>query len=352
MHPPTPQLDLRLRAHLGQLKRSAFVKNVMVVMTGTGVAQVVGFALSPVISRLYTPADFGVFGSFGAVAGVIAAGATLEYTQAIMLPKAREDAINVFLVASSCTLASGGLLLLFCLLAPAALHGLMKTNGAWVLVLLVVATVATGLNQAFQSWCVRVKAFKHTSASQVIRSLSSNGTQMGVGYLGAGAPGLIMASVLGDTLASLNLVRVVLSDLKALRKSIGWARMRELAREYRDFPQYSATMNVMNALSLGLPVLLLTHFYGIAVAGAYAFGVRIVATPMGFVTRSLRQVLFQKACEIHNEGDRLLPLFMKLTLGMFLVALLPALALVAWGPRSSPGCSVPIGTRPACSSAA
>jgi lipopolysaccharide exporter len=317
-----------------RLRRSAFVRNVMVVMTGTAAAQAIGFAVSPLISRLYSPSDFGVFGAFAAVSGVIAAGATLEYPQAIMLPKSHEDGINLFVVSCVVTAISSMACLVCCLLAPGAAGDLMKSRDFWVVLLLVLATTVNGVNQSCQAWCVRVKAFRQTSASQVVRSLSANGLQLGVGYLGAAAPGLIVGSLLGDTLASLNLVGPVVSDLKTLRRSIGWSRMRELAREYRDFPQYSATMNVMNALSLGLPVLLLTHFYGIAVAGAYAFGIRIVSTPMGFVTRSLRQVLFQKACEVHNEGDRLLPLFLKITSGMFLLALLPALALVAWGPQT------------------
>jgi O-antigen/teichoic acid export membrane protein len=305
----------------------------MVVMTGTAAGQAIGFALSPVISRLYTPSDFGVFGSFAAVSGVIAAGATLEYPQAIMLPRSHEDAINLFVVSCLTTALSATACLLCCVLAPGAARGLLKTGAFWILLMVVLATIVNGVNQSCQAWCVRVKAFRQTSASQVVRSLSANGTQVGTGYLGAGASGLIVGSLLGDSLASVNLASVVLSDLKVLRKSIGWVRMRELAREYRDFPQYTATTNVLNALSLGLPVLLLTHFYGLAVAGAYAFGVRIVTTPMGFVTRSLRQVLFQKACEIHNEGGRLLPIFLKITSGMFVVALLPALALMAWGPN-------------------
>ena len=324
----SPRL-LRLAMRFG---RSAFVRNVMVVMTGTAAAQAIGFALSPVISRLYTPADFGVFGAFGAVAGVIAAGATLEYTQAVMLPKSREDAANVFLLACLCALAAGALCLLWSVAAPGAVAGLLNTSSVWVFPLLAVATVVSGLNQALQAWCVRAKAFKHTSASQVVRSLSSNGTQVGVGFLGAGAPGLIGANVLGDGLASVNLLRVVLPDIEALRQSASWARMKQLAWEYRDFPQFLATTNVLGALSMGLPVLLLTKYYGIAVGGAYAFGERIISAPMGFVTRALRQVLFQRACEIHNEGGRLMPLFVKITAGMFAVAVVPALVFVIWAP--------------------
>ena len=63
---------------LTTLRSSPFVRNVLVAMSGSVAAQGIGFALSPIISRLFTPADFGVFGSFAAVLGVISAGATLQ----------------------------------------------------------------------------------------------------------------------------------------------------------------------------------------------------------------------------------------------------------------------------------
>ena len=47
-------------------------------MSGTAAAQAIGFALTPVISRLYSPSDFGIFGSFDAVLTVVAAGVTLD----------------------------------------------------------------------------------------------------------------------------------------------------------------------------------------------------------------------------------------------------------------------------------
>jgi O-antigen/teichoic acid export membrane protein len=320
----------QLKHFLTRLRKSAFVKNVLVVMTGTAAAQIIGFALSPIISRLFSPSDFGVFGSFDSVSTIIAAGATLEYSQAIMLPKEKKDAINIFFVSCLCTFAVGFLCLTFCLLAPATVNGIMKTSGLWALGLLVLATLANGLNNSCQAWCVRVKAFKHTSASQVIRSLSSNGSQIGFGYFKAGAAGLIVSNVLADMLASLNLIRVLIPDLLAFRRFIRWGRMRQLAKEYRDFPMYAASQNVINALSSGLPVLLLTHFYGIVVAGAYAFGVRILQVPMGFVLRALRQVLFQKAGETQHQGGRLAPLYVKITLGLFGLAFFPSLVLFIW----------------------
>lgn len=318
---------------INRLKASAFVKNVLIVMSGTAVAQVISFALTPIISRLFTPSDFGVFGSFSAVASVIAAGVTLEYSQAIMLPKEKENAINLFFVSCLSTLAIGFLCLTACLLAPTYVNGLMKTSGAWPLALLVAAVVISGLNVSFQSWCVRVKAFKHTSASQIIRSLSSSGAKIGFGLFHIGAFGLIVSNVLANIFASINLVRVLIPDVLSLRQSIRWSRMRQLAREYYDFPMYSASQNVINALSTGLPVLLLTHFFGIAVAGAYAFGISVLHVPMGFVLSALRQVLFQKAGETKYQGGNLAPLYVKITAGLFSLALFPSLVLIIWSPE-------------------
>lgn len=315
------------------LKRSVFVKNILVVMTGTAAAQVIGFALSPIVSRLFTPSDFGVFGTFNSIATIIGAGVTLQYTQAIMLPPKKEDALHLFYVSCLCTFMVAFLCFIGSLIFPTAINGLMKTEGIWSLSLLVLATGVSGLNQTFQAWCVRVKAFKHTSSSLVVRSLSSNGMQIGFGYLKAGAAGLIVSNIFADILATLNLANVVLRDLPSLNRDIQWNRMKKLAKEYRDFPMYSASMNIINSLSLGLPVLLLTHFYGIAIAGAYAFGMRILSVPMSFVLTALRQVLFQKAAEANNDGDPLMPLYIKITLGLFVLALFPSLIFFFWAPR-------------------
>ena len=315
------------------LGSSAFVKNVAVVMSGSAIAQIIGFALTPIISRLFSPSDFGIFGSFTTVVGIIGTFVTLQYAQAIILSKRDVDAINVLSVSCLCTILISGLGLMVCLLAPNLINGLLKTEGVWALGLLVVALVVSGLNQTFQAWCVRAKAFKHTSASQVIRSVSSSGSQIGLGSMGFGVIGLVFSRILSDLLASVNLGRVVLRDWRLLRENVGWKGMREQAREYRDFPMYSASLELINSLSIGLPIFLLAYYYGVGVAGAYAFAVKVLSAPMGFVTTALRQVLSQKAAEADHERQPLLPLFAKITVGLFIAGIVPALILVVLAPQ-------------------
>jgi len=318
---------------LAKLRKSLFVKNVLIVMTGTALAQIIGFALTPIISRLFSLADFGIFGSFSSISSIIAAGATLEYSQAIMLPKEKEYAINLLAFSFLCTFAVGFLCLMFCLINPLAVNALMKTDGVWALALLIVASTVAGVNQSCQAWAVRVKAFRHTSASQVIRSISSNGLKIGFGYFKVGAAGLIVSNIVAHILASINLFRVLLPDFLALRGFVRWGLMKRLAKDYRDFPMYSASQNVLNALSVGLPILLLARFHGIAVAGAYAFGINILQVPMDLILSALRQVLFQKASETQHQSGSLATLYVKTTAGLFAITLLPSLIFFMWAPQ-------------------
>ena len=86
------------------------------------------------------------------------------------------------------------------------------------------------------------------------------------GSSSSGPPGLIISTILENAAASINLFRVLQVRLdipgpEGCNRT--WPRLKALAREYRDFPIYSASQNIINAVSGGLPVLLLTRFFGL-----------------------------------------------------------------------------------------
>lgn len=320
------------RAILGRVRGSGFIKSVLVVMTGTAAAQVVGFAISPVLSRLFTPSDFGVLGSFTAVVGVIVAGVTLDFAQAMMLPKSDQDGMNVFALSCASTVLITLLCGVACLVVPGRIRGLIKAPSFAFVALLPLAVLVGGLQSSLQSWATRTKAFKWLSGSQIARSLSSNGSQIALGLLCAGSLGITGATVFGDILATLVLLRVFMPDLSLNRQHLNWQKMKDLFGEYRHFPMYSAPREVMNALSRGLPVLLLTNYFGLAVAGAYAFGVRVLSVPINFVQNALRPVLFQRASEVRNLGGNVVPLYLRTTGGLLLLVSLPAVVTMIWAP--------------------
>ena len=75
--------------------KSEFSRNVLTLMTGTTIAQAIPIAISPILTRIYTPEDFGMFALYMSVASILSVVATGRYELAIMLPKKDEDAVNI-----------------------------------------------------------------------------------------------------------------------------------------------------------------------------------------------------------------------------------------------------------------
>ena len=311
---------------LQRLKGRGFFRNIMVVMSGTALAQLIGFAFSPVLSRLYGPMEFGIFGSYLSVVGVLSAAATLNYTDALMLPRSDDEAAPLFLVACLSTVALAFGTGLFCLLAPGAwLQACGMGNLGRCLWFLPFSVLVLGLGQSLTSWCVRMQAFKKTSQSQIMRSLTACASQAVGGLGGPSGTGLIAGVVLADTTLAAFLGRTALAQHRPLfLASARWPILRRMAKEYRQFPIYGCPQAVMNSVSQGIPVLVLAHYYGMVTAGAYAFGIRLLQVPMNFVLTSLRQVLFQKLAHIHSTGGDLFSPFLRSTGALIAISIVPS----------------------------
>ena len=72
-----------------RISESDFLKSLAILMTGTLIAQIIGYLLAPIITRIYTPAEMGEFGIFYRITLLITTIGTLRYELAIPLPKRR-----------------------------------------------------------------------------------------------------------------------------------------------------------------------------------------------------------------------------------------------------------------------
>ena len=70
-----------------QLLGSDFSKSLSVLLSGTIIAQAVGYLIAPILTRLYTTAEMGELGFYMRLTGFISAIATLRYEAALPLPK-------------------------------------------------------------------------------------------------------------------------------------------------------------------------------------------------------------------------------------------------------------------------
>jgi O-antigen/teichoic acid export membrane protein len=95
---------------------SEYGRNILTLMTGTTVMQAIPVAVSPILTRLYTPKEFGLYALFVSITAIVASVAGGRYELAVMLPKSDSQALNVvflaLLIVTGVSLAM--LLFIFC----------------------------------------------------------------------------------------------------------------------------------------------------------------------------------------------------------------------------------------------
>jgi len=325
----------------GKDREKSFVFHVTLLTGGTLVGQGLLVLLSPLLSRLYTPSAFGVFGEFVSVAGVLAAVATFRYELAIPLPSEEEKALS---------LAWGGALVsgLFSMLLFVGVLLWGEQAFAWfnthlkslehqrlLLWALPLGVWLQALYQVVTFLLIRYKRYRALAGSKVAAGGVAGLTQAGLGFFSSGGWGLVLGWMIGR----LGAVGVGLvterGDEEAGRR---WffpkiaSVFREM-RRYIRFPLLAMPAALMNKLAMELPMLLSAPFFGFQVAGWFSFARQAIYTPMGLLGRSISQVYVGSLGDAISRRDKsAVVLFDRLSRRLFFLAVIPFAIVGATAP--------------------
>jgi len=305
-------------------KKGGFVANVLVLMTGTTIAQAIPLAISPILSRIYTPENFGVFALFISITSILSVMATGRYELVIMLPEKDEDAINVLVLSILVAFGVSLLILLIVFVFNSQITKLLGNEeiSKW-LYFVPLFVLLTGMYQSFNYWFTRNKQFKTLSISRVSKSTAGGLTSVPLGFLNFGSAGLITGGLAGQAVATLFLGWQARRDDKNKRKFISKGKIKENAKRYKDFPKYSTINSLLNTASNQIPIFLLTSFFSTTITGFYSFGHRIVTVPMGLLGRSVAQVFYETASKTYNEKGDLYGLVKNVYIKLAKVGIIP-----------------------------
>lgn len=282
-----------------QLK-SEFSKNVLTLITGTSVAQAIPIAVSPVLTRIYSPEDFGTLALYMSLVSILSVIVTGQYDLAIMLPKSNTDGFNILVLSLVLSLTvSLGLFLIFCSFNE-YISSLLNNSAISVWLYLVPFSVLVlGFFNSVSYWFVRVKKFKTLSVSKLVQSSTNTGFSLSLGLLNLTNFGLIASSFFSQLIAVLILLKKI--DINLFRK-IGIKEIIFLARRYRRFPQITLPHSIFSSVSQALPIFMITKYFSSVDVGFVSLGNRIVMLPLGLISSAYYKVFFQAFAD---EKDKL-----------------------------------------------
>jgi len=291
---------------------SEFFKNVFYQMVGIGLAQLLPFAVTPVLTRLYSEADFALYTSFFAVASILVVGVGGRYQFAIVLPQKNTEAIRIFTLSIYLTIAYTVLLIVVSIIVGAFLTNPLSHSVYYIPYL-----------------SVRNKTFLHNATAKVLQSVFYVVPTILMGVLNLTSVGLIAGRIFGVIgswffLQRKSMIKPVFTKIRSLY---------QVAGKYKDYPKYGLIPAFLDIASVQGLALILTEFYSVSDLGYFGLTALVLSAPLGLVGGSFKDVFYQKITALINSKDfhRALSFFYRSALGLLLLGLPICLAIRFWG---------------------
>lgn len=271
----------------------------LAIMAGTAAGQVLAVAVSPIISRLYTPADFGVFSVVSGLAITIGTATALRYELAVPLPHDDDDARSLVALGAFWCLITGSLLTVaFWLLTP-WIAGFFDESGLAQLLIFVPAIAAMfGLFRLLNQWALRQLRYGATAVRNVVSSVATVITQLIGGWSGLGPAGLVAGLGAGQGVGAASLLK----GSHLFSGEVSKVSMLRNQRRYKRFPLLLAPAGLINASGVYVPLLMIAALYGTEAAGWLGFTQRILAVPMTLIGQSVAQVYLSQLALTRRES--------------------------------------------------
>lgn len=277
------------------ISNSDFLKNLFTLLTGTTIAQALPILLSPILTRIYTPEDFGVLAIFISLSAIFGTVANLRYELAVLLPEKDEEAMSIVYLGSIISSILTVCLMIFLLFFHDWVIIILKENrlSGW-LYFIPFVVFFTGLYNMFNYYNTRIKEYKSIAVSKVFKSVSMMFFQLLFGFINIMKGGLMLGFGTSNLFGNMKLLRNTIKN-KELLKSVTSKSIKDAAKKYRKFPYFTFPATLANLLSTEFTNVLISTVFNVSTLGFYSLSYRVLGMPSSIIGGSVGQVFMQEA---------------------------------------------------------
>ena len=309
-------------------KTESMFRDVTVLTLGTGLAQLINIGSAPLLSRLYSPKDFGILAIFLAIVGISSTLVTLRYETAILIPKSSSESANIVITSILLALSISGLLILMSVIFNdriLQMLGVVKIK-EWIHVVFVVSGL-TAITVTIQNWLNREKRYVAIVIIRIAQSTFTVVFAITFYYLNQEDLGLIgsqnLSLILTFTIASCFIFN--------LKRKFDLKKIPLVLYDYRNAPKFLLPTAILDVISLQLPILMMANLFGEEMGGQFSMSWRVLAIPLSLVGMSVGQVFLQRFSLLKDDPKSAKDLLQKTWILLFIVGTVPTLTIFSGG---------------------
>lgn len=310
--------------------RSGFSKNVAKVFSGSAIATVIAVVTLPIITRLFSPEEYGLYQLLISLITILSAISSLKYEMAIVLPNKGSESRNLTQLS-----------LLVLLLTTLLFSLMLYLGGAWIFRLLnaeqlthyvlyiAVGIFLGGLIEVFRYILVSKKEFGKIAAYRISQATVTQTGAIGIGYYSPTFLGLFISYISGHlTYILLYLIRNRL-PLAAMQ----WKDLKGVASKHRKFPTINTISVFLNKLSLQLPVFMFSAFFTPEIIGLYNLAHKCINLPVNFLGNAVSQVYYKEAADAYQKSpEALMRMFVTIVKKITVIGIVPLVLVLFFAP--------------------
>jgi O-antigen/teichoic acid export membrane protein len=267
------------------------------MLAGTVAGQAISVMLAPVLTRIFTPTEFGNLSVYNSVLTLFVTVASLGYEMALPICLAESDCANLLALCGIMLALVAGVTGLVSWVVPVSTLDLLSLGSlASYRYLLPIGLVCLGGYYVMVALATRAGAFNMIARTRISQGLSGPISQILLGLSGAGTLGLVTGTIIGQSSGTLLLfTRFVLKQRDWLR-AVSWRRMIVVGRRYIAFPLYASWARLLDEAGGGMILyVLFAACYSPSIAGFMFLSERVIMRPLLIVSTSLLQVFTGEA---------------------------------------------------------
>lgn len=321
----------RAIAGLGRLRKDRFLRRAALLSSGVAAGQLFYMLVLPLVTRLYTPDDFGLFSVLSTIAGILGAAITLRYELAVpVCTDDRAAADTVVLTMLVTTTLVGGLGILVWLLGPVLAAWIGMPRLAPLLWALLPLLLAWGCMMALSYWSIRQGRFRANALNKALHFLVQGLGQLGFGATVGGAAGLTFGYVAVYVARTTHFLGILsASDWRQLLDA-RLGRIWRQARLYWRYAAFSTPSSVMQATVQFLPVVFVAMLYGPTLAGLFALAQRLLDVPVRLLSGATGEAYLGEIARL--DPPAIYRLFVRTGLRFLVIGLIGMAPLLLAGP--------------------
>ncbi|WP_180038318.1 oligosaccharide flippase family protein [Acinetobacter sp. YH16052] len=292
----------KVKDKIGQ--QDNFIKAISLLLSGTVIAQGINVLALPMLTRIYTPADFSVFAVYTSLLMFISVASCLRFEVAIPLPNDDKEAFNLAILALiSNIIISFAILCAVFLFHDDLITVINQPKFSTFIWFVPLGIFFIGLYNIVQYWATRKKNFKVIAKSRVQQSIVSVAFQIVIGLIITGAFGLVLGQIIRFSAGIWELCKNFIHDTKESIKRVKLVDLKKTFIDNQELPKYSAIESLANAAGIQLPVVIIASLVQGTEAGHLSLAMQVMALPVALIGSAISQIYLAHATEHFRNGN-------------------------------------------------